>query len=58
MSHGAKPVAVALGVAAFLSAGVAMACPAHKEHTASLPTDSVVTTTQPSTQGPVGGVRG
>jgi hypothetical protein len=58
MSHGAKPVAVAIGLAAFLSAGIAAACPSHATHSASAATsDSVATTVQPSTERPAG-VRG
>jgi hypothetical protein len=57
MSRGAKPVAVALGLAAFLSAGIASACPGHATHSASAPASDAVTSTQPAapTQG---GVRG
>ena len=38
MSHGAKPVTAALfGIAALLTAGVAVACPSHTTHSAQAP---------------------
>jgi hypothetical protein len=57
MSHGARPVAIVVGLAALLSAGIANACPGHATHTASAPTSESVATPQPGTTNP-SGVRG
>ena len=41
MSHGARPITAALAsLVVLLTAGIALACPSHKEHTASTETSS------------------